>query len=309
MRHALIETLVALAERDPRVVLLTGDLGFTVVEPFADRFPGRFVNVGVAEQNLVGVATGLAEAGLVPFTYSLASFTALRPYEFVRNGPVLHHLPVRLIGVGGGFDYGVQGATHHGLEDLGVLRLLPGLTVLAPADTAQLVHAVEATWDLPGPVYYRVAKADPPAVPGLDGRFRLGRAEVLAEGADLALLAAGTAAGAAVAAADVLRTEGVRCTIVVVACIAPAPVDDLVAVLGQVPVAVTVEPHFATGGLGTLVAEVVADHGLGCRLVRQGVRLTPGGRVGSQAWFEAEAGLTAEAVAAAARAGLEASRG
>ena len=209
MRHALIETLVALAERDPRVVLLTGDLGFTVVEPFADRFGDRFVNVGVAEQNLVGVATGLAEAGLVPFTYSLASFTALRPYEFVRNGPVLHHLPVRLIGVGGGFDYGVQGATHHGLEDLGVLRLLPGLTVLAPADTAQLVRAVEATWDLPGPVYYRVAKTDPPPVPGLDGRFRLGRAEVLAEGTDVALLATGTAAGAAVAAGELLRAEGV----------------------------------------------------------------------------------------------------
>lgn len=311
MRHALIETLISLAERDPRVVLLTGDLGFSVVEPFADRLPDRFVNVGVAEQNLVGLATGLAEAGLLPFTYSLASFTALRPYEFIRNGPVLHRLPVRLIGVGGGFDYGVQGATHHGLEDLGVLRLLPGLTVLAPADTAQLVRAVEATWDLPGPVYYRVAKADPAPVPGLDGRFRLGRAEVLAEGTDVALLATGTAAGAAVEAAERLGADGLSCTVAVVASITPAPVDDLVTVLGDVDLAVTVEPHLATGGLGSLVAEVVADHGLGCRLVRQGVRLAPGGPVGSQAWFEAEAGLTAEAVAATvreARAAREAGR-
>lgn len=312
MRSALIETLVGLAERDPRVVLLTGDLGFTVVEPFAERFGDRFVNVGVAEQNLVGLATGLAEAGLVPFTYSLASFTSLRPYEFIRNGPVLHRLPVRLVGVGGGFDYGVQGATHHGLEDLGVLRLLPGLTVLAPADTAQLVSAVETTWDLPGPVYYRVAKADPPPVPGLDGRFRLGRAEVLSGGpgpADVALLATGTAAAAAVAAAALLRADGIDVTVVVAPSLAPAPVDDLIEVLAGVPLAVTVEPHHATGGLGTLVAEVVADHGLGCRLVRQGVRLEPGGPVGSQAWFEGRAGLTPEAIAAAARTGREAGRG
>ncbi len=291
------------------MVLLTGDLGFTVVEPFAERFPDRFVNVGVAEQNLVGLATGMAEAGLLPYTYSLASFTALRPYEFIRNGPVLHRLPVRLIGVGGGFDYGVQGATHHGLEDLGVLRLLPGLSVAAPADTAQLVTAVEATAGLPGPVYLRVAKADPAPVPGLDGRFRVGRAEVLADGNDLALVATGTSAGAAVAAAGLLRTGGIESTVVVAASIAPAPVDDLVEVLARVPLAVTIEPHYATGGLGTLVAEVVADHGLGCRVVRQGVRVAPGGRVGSQSWFEAEAGLTAEAVADAARAGLEAGRG
>ncbi|MCB1003735.1 MAG: hypothetical protein KDB35_06065, partial [Acidimicrobiales bacterium] len=292
MRRALIDALVARAERDPRVVLLTGDLGFTVVEPFAERFPDRFVNVGVAEQNLVGLATGMAEAGMVPFTYSLASFTALRPYEFVRNGPVLHRLPVRLVGVGGGFEYGVQGATHHGLEDLGVLRLQPGLTVVAPADGAQLVTALDVTADLPGPVYYRVGKTDPPPVPGLAGRFRLGRAEVLHEGDEVVVLATGAIAGAAAEAAGALRRAGRSAGDAVVACVAPPPVDDLVALLRDVPVAVTVEAHYAAGGLGSVVAEVVADHGLGCRVVRQGVRLLPGGRVGSQAWFEAQAGLT-----------------
>ncbi|MCB1013822.1 MAG: hypothetical protein KDB10_01705, partial [Acidimicrobiales bacterium] len=275
MRRALIDALVARAERDPRVVLLTGDLGFTVVEPFAERFPDRFVNVGVAEQNLVGLATGMAEAGMVPFTYSLASFTALRPYEFVRNGPVLHRLPVRLVGVGGGFEYGVQGATHHGLEDLGVLRLQPGLTVVAPADGAQLVTALDVTADLPGPVYYRVGKTDPPPVPGLAGRFRLGRAEVLHEGDEVVVLATGAIAGAAAEAAGALRRAGRSAGAAVVACVAPPPVDDLVALLRDVPVAVTVEAHYAAGGLGSVVAEVVADHGLGCRVVRQGVRLLP----------------------------------
>src|SRR6266550_716484 len=109
MRAAFIRTLAELAEVDWRILLLTGDLGFTVIEPFADRFPGRFFNMGVAEQNMVGVATGLAEAGYVPFVYSIATFAALRPYEFIRNGPVHQRLPVRVVGVGGGFDYGTNG--------------------------------------------------------------------------------------------------------------------------------------------------------------------------------------------------------
>ncbi len=320
MRRALLDTLVDLAERDPRVVLLTGDLGFTVVEPFAERFPERFFNVGVAEQNMIGLATGLAEAGLVPFTYSLATFASLRPYEFIRNGPVLHGLPVRMIGVGGGFDYGVQGATHHGLEDLGVLRLLPGLTVLAPADHRQLETAVRATWDLPGPVYYRVGKDDTTTVPGLDGRFTLGRAEVVhgtdqdaaadpAGGDRVVIVSTGAVAVAVEQAAARLRADGVACTSVVAASIAPAPVDDLVRLLRGVPLVVTAEAHHAVGGLGSLVAEVVADHGLGCRLIRQGVRLRPGGPVGSQAWFHERAGLSAAALVTVVTEALAAGHG
>src|SRR5215467_10225004 len=118
MRRAFVSTLVRLAEADRRILLLTGDLGFT-------------------EQNMLGIATGLADAGFVPFAYSIATFATLRPYEFIRNGPVLHQLPVRVAGVGGGFEYGHAGPTHHGLEDVGMMRLQPGLAVVAPADHAQ----------------------------------------------------------------------------------------------------------------------------------------------------------------------------
>src|SRR5947208_6407398 len=128
MRAAFAQTVCSLAANDPRVLLLTGDLGYMALEPFAQRFPDRFFNVGVAEQNMVGLATGLAEAGMVPFCYSIVTFASLRPYEFIRNGPVLHQLPVRIVGVGGGFEYGTAGPTHHGLEDIGVMRLQPGLT-------------------------------------------------------------------------------------------------------------------------------------------------------------------------------------
>jgi transketolase len=145
VRATFIRTLVELAEEDERIVLLTGDLGFTVVEPFAERFPDRFFNVGVAEQNMVGVATGLAEAGFVPFAYSIATFATLRSYEFVRNGPVLHHLPVRIVGVGGGLEYGMNGLTHYALEDIAVMRTQPGMTVLAPADFQQARTALAET--------------------------------------------------------------------------------------------------------------------------------------------------------------------
>src|SRR3954468_1576453 len=121
MRGAFATTLTELAARDRRIVLLTGDLGYMALEPFAEQHPDRFFNVGVAEQNMVGLATGLAEAGFVPFVYSIVTFATLRPYEFIRNGPVLHGLPVRVVGVGGGFEYGHAGPTHHGLEDVGVL--------------------------------------------------------------------------------------------------------------------------------------------------------------------------------------------
>src|SRR5438093_3574694 len=141
MRRAFVNTLVELAESDPRILLLTGDLGYLALEPFSERFPDRFFNVGVAEQNMVGLATGLAEAGFIPFVYSIVTFASLRPYEFIRNGPILHQLPVRIVGVGGGFEYGPQGATHHGLEHVGVMRVQPGIAATARADYAQLACA------------------------------------------------------------------------------------------------------------------------------------------------------------------------
>src|SRR6058998_4414082 len=118
MRKAFVRTLIEIGAADSRVLLLTGDLGYMALEPFAQRFPDRFFNVGVAEQNMVGLATGLAEAGFIPFGYSIVTFAALRPYEFIRNGPILHQLPVRIVGVGGGVEYGNNGLSHYGLEDV-----------------------------------------------------------------------------------------------------------------------------------------------------------------------------------------------
>src|SRR5262249_36480657 len=258
MRGAFVRTLVELAAEGRRIALLTGDLGYMALEPFMERYPDRFVNIGVAEQNMVGIATGLAEAGFVPFVYSIVTFATLRPYEFIRNGPVWHRLPVRIVGVGGGFEYGAQGLSHHGLEDVGVMRVQPGMTVVAPADHQQMASALRATWNVEGPVYYRIGKDDKTVVPGLEGRFRPGRAEVLGDGHDVALVVMGSVASEAAAAAKTLAERGVRARVVVVASVQPAPVDDLRAALADVPLAVSVEAHYVNGGVGSLAAEVIA---------------------------------------------------
>jgi transketolase len=298
MRNAFAHALVEVAERDPRVMLLTGDIGFNVLEPFAERFPERFVNVGVAEQGMVGIATGLAEAGLVPFVYSIGTFASLRPYEFIRNGPLLHSLPVRIVGAGAGLDYEFNGVTHYTLEDVAVMRAQPEMTILVPADPDQATAVVHACSSIDGPAYLRIGKSTA-AIPGLDGRFELGRLSLLGEGRDLAIVALGSLAGEAVQARELLAERGVEATVAVVASVQPAPLEDLRELLGEVPLAVTLESHYRTGGLGSLTSELIVEHGLGCRLLRRAVDAVPRGIAGTLAYLNEVHGLTAGAVAGA----------
>jgi transketolase len=296
MRRAFATTLVELARRDRRIVLLTGDLGYQVLEPFAAEFPDRFFNVGVAEQNMVGLATGLAEGGLIPFVYSIVTFAVLRPLEFIRNGPILHHLPVRIVGVGGGFDYGMNGISHYGLEDVAVLRTQPGIRIIAPADHLQARRALELSWDVPGCVYYRLGRDETAVVEGLDGRFEPGRLAIVRGGPDVALIAMGGIATEVMAAAAMLASHGVSCTVAIVASVSPPPVGDLASLLERFPVAITVEAHYVTGGLGSLVSETAAELGARCRIVRCGVREAPDGVVGTPEFLYRRHGLSREAL-------------
>ena len=290
MRNEFIHRLGELAERDSRIALLTGDLGFTVLEDFAERFPDRFFNAGVAEQNMVGMATGLAEDGFLPFVYSIVTFATLRPYEFIRNGPVLHQLPVRVVGVGGGLDYGHNGVTHYALEDVALMRAQPSITTIAPADAPQAVAALDATWDLPGAIYFRIGKVGG-SIPELAGRFSLGQVEVLKEGGDMALVALGTVAAEALEAARLLTQEGIDAAVILVSSFNPSPTDDLADRLTDVPVALAVEAHYEVGGVGSFVAETIAERGLDCRLVRCGVSETPRGLVGTREYLYGRHGL------------------
>ena len=300
MRTTFIKTLIELAQHDERIILLTADLGYTVVEAFAQRFPDRFYNVGVAEQNMVGLSTGLAEAGFLPFVYSIATFATMRPYEFIRNGPILHRLPVRIVGVGGGFEYGTAGPTHHALEDVGILRVQPGLSIIAPADHLQTSTALHATWNLPGPIYYRLGKDEKTTVPGLGGAFALGRAQTVRDGDEVQIVAMGSVAAEAAAAVELLIAEGVSSGLTIVASVAPAPSDDLAQVLSRAPVAVTVEAHYAVGGLGSLISEVVAERGMNTRVRRCAVASRTVQRSGSEAYLLRQHGLDRHGVMASA---------
>ena len=283
MRKAFIDALIDLAAADERVVLLTGDLGYMVMEPFRARFPDRFINVGVAEQNMIGLATGMAEGGLRPYTYSIATFAALRPFEFIRNGPVQHHLPVRMVGMGMGFEYGHGGPSHYALEDIGALRTLPGLTIVIPADSPQTTTALHKTRDLPGPVYYSLGKDDRALVPGLDGRFDLGRVQVVSGGDDIAIVVMGSIAQEAVEAAKLLATHGVRTAVIVVSNFNPDPAEELAELLSQFRHVISVEAQTISGGLGACVAMQIASCGLECRLHALAVRSSPDGTTGSPA--------------------------
>jgi transketolase len=298
VRAAFVRTLVELGEQDPRILLLTGDLGFMALEPFAERFPDRFFNVGVAEQNMVGLATGLAESGFIPFVYSIVTFASLRPYEFIRNGPVHQQFPVRIVGMGGGLEYGPNGCSHFGLEDVGIMRVQPGLAVMAPADHRQTASILRSTWDYPGPVYYRLGKDDRTEVPGLDGAFTAGQLQTVAEGSDVLILAMGAIASEAAAATNLLAEQGVSAHLGVVASMSPAPTDDLVRLLSRFAVVATIEAHYVNGGLGSLVAEVIAEHGTANRLVRCGIRTVPNTVVGSQQFLQKMYGLSADEIAA-----------
>ena len=299
MRKEFVDELVAYAERDERVMLLTGDLGYSVIEPFAQRFPTRFLNVGVAEQNMVGVATGLADAGYIPFVWSIATFASMRAYEFVRNGPALHQLPVRIVGVGGGLEYGHNGVTHYALEDVAVMRAQPDVCVIAPADHLQTRAALRATGGIAGPVYFRLGKLAV-EVPGLDGQFELGRLAQVSEGHDVAIVAMGAIAAEAAAAAEMLSSSGISARAGIVSSFNPSPIENLIEFLQGVPLVITVEGHYVVGGLGSLVAEVIADHGLDSQLARCGATEMPRGVTGSEEYLRDLHGVSASRVAALA---------
>lgn len=300
MRTAFIETLMEIAAKDSRVLLLTADLGFTVLERFAEAYPGRFVNVGVAEANMMGLATGLALDGWRPYVYSIATFASMRGYEQFRNGPVLHRLPVRVIGIGGGFAYGHAGITHFALEDYAILRALPGLTVVSPADPGQTRTALRETAGLPGPVYYRIGKGGNPTLPGLEGRFVLSGVDRIREGKDLLLLTTGPIAPEVANAAEALARQGVQATVAVAATLSPAPKEALTRLASDFPLVVTVEEHFATGGLGSMAAEILSGLARRPRLRILGVTEMTVGIGGSMEFMRDRAGLTAERIAATA---------
>lgn len=259
MRTAFIQTLSELAAKDPRVTLIVGDLGFGVVLDFAKRFPDQFLNAGVAEQNMTGVAAGMAMAGRIVFTYSIANFPTLRCLEQIRNDICYHRANVVVVAVGGGFAYGALGMTHHATEDLAIMRALPEMTVLAPGDPVETDAAVRAAAQGIGPVYLRIGRAGEPIVHRDPIDWQIGRAITVRPGKDLTLISTGGMLATAVAAADGLKDQGIAARVLSMHTLKPLDADAILAAARETRVVATIEEHSITGGLGGAVAEVLCS--------------------------------------------------
>ncbi len=259
MRNAFIHTLTELAEGDDRINLVVGDLGYSVVENFAERFPNQFLNVGVAEQNMTGLAAGMALCGKIVFTYSIANFPTLRCLEQLRNDVCYHEANVKVVSVGGGLAYGSLGMSHHGSEDLGALRLLPNMVVVAPGDPVEAELATRAVAHHDGPCYLRLGKAGEPKVHSGPIDFRLGRALTVRAGEDLTLISTGGMLADTVSAAEQLAREGIQARVLSMHTLKPLDTEAVLAAGRETSAVITIEEHSVIGGLGSAVAETLAE--------------------------------------------------
>jgi transketolase len=301
VRDAFFEVLAEAGAEDDRVWALTGDLGIGLFDAFEAAAPGRYLNVGIAEQNLVGIAAGLAYAGKVPFAYSIAPFISSRAHDQIRVDVALARANVKLVGVGGGVAYGTLGPTHHAIEDVALMRALPNMTILTPGDPVEARAAARAAVELDGPVYLRLGKnGEPRLLP--DRPFVVGAARRVRDGGDVTLATSGPILGEAISAAETLAADGVEAGILHFPTIKPFDTGAVVEALEQSPLLVTVEEHSVIGGLGSAVAETIAESGRPGRLRRVGLPDTFAHAVGGRDHLLAHYGLDAAAIAAAAHA-------
>ena len=286
MRDAFTRALMREAAKDPKLTLVTGDLGFGVLKPFWETYPDQFVNAGIAEQSMTGLAAGLAMTGRTVLTYSIGNFPTLRAIEQIRNDCAYHEANVKVVCVGGGFVYGSLGMSHHATEDMAILRALPGVTVFTPGDPQEVEAIVPVMLNTPGACYLRLGRGGEPTLheAPIDG-WTLPRALTLREGADVALLSAGGILTQTVAAADMLAACGVSAEVVSFPCIKPIDREKLVELSRRFRHIVTVEEHSIVGGFGGAVCEVLAEMGTPCRVHRIGMEDVYSTIVGTQQYL------------------------
>lgn len=295
-RAAYGEALVALGAENEKVVVLDADLSCsTMTRGFANAYPDRFFNCGIAEANMVTIASGLSSTGLIPFCSTFAVF-ASRCYEQIRNGVCYPKMNVKFAFTHAGITVGEDGATHQAIEDIAIMRALPGMTILCPCDAAETALAVRAAAEIDGPVYLRLARlATPVFSEGMP--FVVGKANTLREGKDVALITCGLMVEACMGAAEILKSQGIEATVVNMHTIKPLDEEVVRDLAGKMPL-ITVEEHSIIGGLGDAVAAVVAEHG--GRLHKIGIN-DCFGQSGKPADLLDFYGLTPEKIAASVR--------
>ncbi len=306
-RNAFATTLEAIAEKDSRVVIVVNDsVGSSKLDGFRKRWPERTINVGIAEQNMVGVGAGLANGGKIPFVSAASCFLTGRALEQIKADVAYSNTNVKLVGQSPGIGYGELGPTHHSIEDFAWLRVLPNVAILSPADPWETAEAVKAAAAHEGPVFLRVSRFGVPQLPRPDGAsFAIGKAETLREGGDVAIIANGIMVARALEAAEALAASGIAARVVNMASIAPLD-QAAIRAAAEIGAIVTIEEHSQRGGLGAAVAEVV----VGYRPCPVRILGFPGFMpTGSVEFLFEKYGLTAAGVERAAREAIAMRRG
>jgi transketolase len=311
MRETCLKMVYELARKDERVLFIGSDLGAGVLKEFKQDIPARFFMEGVSEANLIGMAAGLAMEGHVVYVNTIATFLTRRCFEQVAVDLCLHNVKVRLIANGGGLVYAPLGPTHLAIEDLAILRALPNMTVLAPADAVEMRRLMSATVDHPGPLYIRVAKGHDPVVTAEGEPFVIGKVVPMRDGEDALLICTGVALQVCLTAAERLRNQGIRAGVLHLPTVKPLDVEAIRAHVEQVPVIVSVEEHVLNGGLGSAIAEVLVETDLLAerRFKRIGIPDVFPDKYGDQTGLMKHYGISPENVVDQVRALLTARRG
>jgi transketolase len=294
MRTAFISALLEEARKDPSIMLLTGDLGFNVLEEFAEELPEQFLNCGVAEQSMAGIAAGLAASGRKVFIYSIANFPTFRCLEQIRNDIAYHNLNVTIVSVGAGFAYGHLGYSHLGLEDLSIMRSIPGIDLLCPADPLEASLLTKALLNKSGPAYLRLGKAGEEVFHGIPPDIRWGEAIEARTGSHLTIAAIGSVLGLALKAYDELQKVGIDVTVFSIPFLRPLSIKCVEAAIGNG--LVTVEEHSIIGGLGSAVLDAVVENNGIPNLRKIGAPCALPKAIGDINFMRKESGITTDLI-------------
>ena len=292
MRIAFVNTLQELAEKNKNIMLLTGDLGYSVFERYIKLFPKQFINMGVSEQNMTGVAAGLAIENKIPFIYSIVPFVTMRNFEQIRNDICYQNLNVKIIGVGAGFSYGSYGHTHHGLEDIGILRILANLTIICPGDPIETELAVKKAIEIKGPVYIRLGRAGEAIVHDKRPKFSVGKGLIIKEGKDITIVATGTMLHTGLEVSKELKNKGISVRLISMHTIKPFDSEAIIDSAKKTKAIFSLEEHSIIGGLGSAVSEVLAENNINTVFKRLGVSDRFTKEIGDQEYMRKVNGLS-----------------
>ena len=291
MRTAFVNELEKIMKNDKNTFLLTGDLGFSVFEGIKDSFPKQYINMGVAEQNMIGVAAGMALTGQKVFVYSIIPFLVYRPFEQVRNDICYQKLQVRLVGVGAGFTYSDAGFTHHSIEDYGILRSLPNLTILSPADSLEVIELMKQTSGISGPSYMRLGRNGEPVLHNKHKDMKIGKALELAQGEDILFITTGSILGKAFETKELLELDGYTVSILDFHTIKPFDKESLLKHLVGKKLVVTFEEHLINTGIFSIVSQIILAHDIHIKVIPFGIEEPFHEASGSKEFMLAQYGL------------------